>query len=60
MTCLIIIKGTKVLTFGAGRDYINYRHARYCYWWAGPFYNSWSLTSLLRVSHWLATLIDNS
>ena len=19
-------------------------HARYCYWWAGPFYNSWSLT----------------
>ena len=58
------MKGTKVLTLGAGRDYtpcmqtlaIRARmryictharyvsHARYCYWWAGPFYNSSSLT----------------
>ena len=35
-------------------------HARYCYWLAGPFYNSWLLTSLLRVSHWLATLLNST
>ena len=29
-----IMKGTKVLTLGAGRG-ISYTHARYCYWWAG-------------------------
>ena len=34
------MKGTKVLTLGAGHLAIRMRymcmHARYCYWWAGP------------------------
>ena len=82
------MKGTKVLTLGAGREVLphnmavtkmymrmTYIHAirmRYMCTYAcavlliggraGPFYrftDSWSLTSLLRVGHRVATLLDS-
>ena len=75
------MKGTKVLTLGAGREVLPHNVAvtkdayiytrplairmRYmCIYacavlliggWAGPIFDSWSLTSLLRVGHRVAT-----
>ena len=86
------MKGTKVLTLGAGREVLTYNMAvtkmvdaddiytrplairmRYMCIYAcavllmggraGPFYrvtDSWSLTSLLRVGHRVATLLDST
>ena len=74
------MKGTKVLTLGAGRDVLTYVYTRplairmryMCIYAcavlliggrAGPFYrftDSWSLTSLLRVGHRVATLLDST
>ena len=74
------MKGTKVLTLGAGREVLTYVYTRplairmryMCIYAcavlliggrAGPFYrftDSWSLTSLLRVGHRVATLLDST
>ena len=74
------MKGTKVLTLGAGREahvdaddiYTRIRMRYMCIYAcavlliggrAGPFYrftDSWSLTSLLRVGHRVATLLDST
>ena len=81
LVVLIIMKGTKVLTLGAGREVLPHNvavtKAAYIYTRplairmrymciyacavlliggrAGPIFDSWSLTSLLRVGHRVAT-----
>ena len=79
-----VMKGTKVLTLGAGREVLPHNMARMTYIHARPlairmrymciyacavlliggragrFTDSWSLTSLLRVGHRVATLLDST
>ena len=55
---LLDVDAHDVNTLAIRMQYI-YTHARYYYRWAGPIYNSWLLTSLLRVSQLLATLLDS-